>query len=102
VLFRTDSYPDPEQWNEDFVALAPELIDHLADSGVRLVGLDTPSVDLGDSLDLVTHARLHARNMANLESLRLNQVPPGLYTLIALPLRIAKADGSPVRAVLLA
>ncbi|MFQ5501765.1 MAG: cyclase family protein, partial [Phycisphaerae bacterium] len=44
VLFRTGSFPDPENWNNDFAALSPELIDDLHNRGVRLIGIDTPSV----------------------------------------------------------
>ena len=101
VLLRTDSFPDPDTWTDDFRALAPELVDHLADAGVVLVGIDTPSVDVADSKDLPTHARLHAREVANLEGLWLAEVPAGEYTLVALPLRLKDADASPVRAVLL-
>lgn len=101
VLLRTDSFPDPDTWRDDFRALAPELIDFLADAGVVLVGIDTPSVDVADSKDLPSHARLHARDVANLEGLVLTEVPAGRYTLVALPLRLVDADASPVRAVLL-
>lgn len=101
VLLRTDSFPDPDTWSDDFRALAPELVDHLADAGCVLVGIDTPSVDLADSQDLPTHARLHARDVANLEGLWLAEVQAGRYTLVALPLRLRDADASPVRAVLL-
>ena len=56
VLFRTDSYPDPDHFNEDFCSLSPELVMDLAASGVRLVGIDTPSIDPFSSKDLPTHA----------------------------------------------
>jgi arylformamidase len=101
VLFRTDSFPDPERWNEDFNSLSPELIESLADQGVSLVGIDTPSVDPATSKDLPSHQALHRRRVRNLEGLVLTEVPEGLYTLIALPLRIEGGDGSPVRAILI-
>jgi arylformamidase len=100
ILFQTGSYPDPENWTDDFNSLSPELIHHLADQGVRLVGLDTPSVDPADSKALESHQALYQRDMAVLEGLILNQVPPGAYTLIALPLPLKDADASPVRAIL--
>lgn len=100
VLIATGSYPDPESFNEDFAAPEPALIDHLADRGVGLVGVDTPSVDLFDSTELPTHARCLARDMAILEGLVLSHVPEGVYELIALPLRLVGFDASPVRAVL--
>ena len=101
ILFRTDSFPDPNSWNNDFNSLSPELIDFLADQKVITVGIDTPSVDPADSKQLESHAALLRRNDANLEGLTMSHVAPGLYFLSALPLKIAAADASPVRAVLL-
>ncbi len=100
VLIATGSFPDPERFNEDFAALAPELIDWLADRGVRLIGIDTPSVDLFESKELPTHRTILRRDMAILEGLVLDHVAPGPYELIALPLRLMDFDASPVRAVL--
>lgn len=101
VLFRTDSFPDPNEWNGDFNSLSPEVIEFLADEGVLLVGIDTPSVDPADSKELESHQALFRRNVAVLEGLILNQVEPAHYTLIALPLPLKDADASPVRAILL-
>lgn len=100
VLFRTDSFPDPERWSDDFCALSPELIHHLHSLGVVLVGLDTPSVDPAPSKKLESHAALLATGMGVLEGLDLSRVSPGDYTLIALPLNLEAAEASPVRAVL--
>lgn len=101
VLFHTNSFPDPDKWNDDFNSLSPELIDYLADQGVLLVGIDTPSVDPADSKGLESHQALFRRDLAVLEGLILNQVPEGIYTLVALPLKLKDADASPVRAILL-
>jgi arylformamidase len=100
VLFATGTFPDPNHWNNDFAALSPDLIDRLADGGVILVGIDTPSVDLFDSKDLPTHQAILGHDMAILEGLNLRDVPEGVYELIALPLPLAGFDASPVRAVL--
>ncbi len=101
VLFHTGTFPDPEAWNTDFASLSPELIEHLRARGVVLVGLDTPSVDPFESKALEAHHALARTGMRNLEGLLLDAVPEGLYTLIALPLRLEGADASPVRAVLI-
>ena len=101
VLFKTLSFPDPNFWNDDFNSLSPELIHFLADRDVVLVGLDTPSVDPADSKALESHQALFARDVAVLEGLILDQVSPGHYSLVALPLRLKDADASPVRAILL-
>lgn len=100
VLFATGTYPDPNVFNTDFAALSVELVDALHDRGVRLVGIDTPSVDLFDSKDLPAHLAFLRHDMAILEGLVLTGVPEGDYELIALPLRLVGYDASPVRAVL--
>lgn len=100
VLLVTGTFPDPTRWNEDFAALEPDLVDALHALGVRLVGIDTPSVDLFPSKDLPAHKRFLAHDMAILEGLVLKDVPQGLYELIALPLKLEGFDASPVRAVL--
>jgi arylformamidase len=100
VLFATGTFPDPEHFNDNFAALDPELIRHLHREGVRLVGIDTPSVDLFESKDLPAHHACLECNIAILEGLVLKAVPEGLYELIALPLKLQGFDASPVRAVL--
>jgi arylformamidase len=101
VLLRTGTFPDPHEFTTDFAALAPELVDFLAEKGVRLVGIDTPSMDLFDDGELLAHQAILRHDMANLECLWLADVEPGRYVLIALPLRLEGADASPVRAALI-
>jgi arylformamidase len=100
VLFATGTFPDPDDWNSDFASLSGELVDWLASQGVRLVGIDTPSIDLQDDKALESHSRVAAHDLAILEGIALEDVSPGSYTLIALPLKLEGADASPVRAVL--
>jgi len=101
VLFATGSHSDPERFDPDFSALSPELIEWLERHGTLLVGIDTPSIDLLSSSELVSHrATRHGRGLAILEGLVLDGVDAGLYELVALPLRIEGADASPVRATL--
>jgi arylformamidase len=102
VLFRTGSFPDPDDFNEDFASLSAPLVQWLADQGVRLVGIDTPSIDLFDDAILESHQAVARNDLAILEGIVLTDVAPGLYTLIALPLKLEGADASPVRAVLVA
>ena len=99
VLVRTRRRT-PALWSDDFAAFAPATLRWLADRGVRLVGIDTPSVDPADSKTLDSHQVLLARDLRVLENLLLDDVPAGDYELIALPLRLTSADASPVRAVL--
>lgn len=100
VLIRTGTQPDKRVFNPDFAALSPELIALLDEQGVITVGIDTPSVDRSDSKDLPAHHAVLCAQMAIIEGLVLDDVPPGRYELIALPLRLVGFDASPVRAVL--
>ncbi len=100
VLFRTGTSPDPHSWTDDFAYLDPKLVRRLGKLGVKLVGIDTPSVDPFHSKDLPAHHVLLELGMRNLEGLDLSEAPAGDYELIALPLRLVDADSSPVRAVL--
>lgn len=100
VLLATGTYPDPEEFNEDFAALSPELVGQLHGEGVKLIGIDTPSVDPFSSKELPAHKTFLKHDMAILEALVLRNVPPGIYELIALPLKLVGFDASPVRAVL--
>ena len=67
---------------------------------MRLIGIDSPSLDPEDSKTLDAHHAVAAADMRILEGLVLDDVPEGRYELIALPLKIAGADASPVRAIL--
>jgi len=100
VLFRTyDKFPH-KAWASSFTAVDPAAITALAERGVRLIGLDSPSLDPQESKTMDSHlAVLHA-DMRVLEGLVLDHPPPGAYELIALPLALAGLDAAPVRAVL--
>ena len=100
ILFRTDSWPDPGQFPDRIPVMARDLPDWLGQRGAMLVGLDLPSVDALDSKTLDNHHALGRNRIAILEGLWLDHVPGGRYELIAPPLKITGADGSPVRALL--
>jgi arylformamidase len=68
--------------------------------GLRLLGVDAPSVDPRESKSLPVHHMLFSGNAYILENLDLRRVPPGPYELIALPLKLMALDAAPVRAVL--
>ena len=99
VLVRTCTSA-PVAWSPEFSAFAPETIAWLAGLGVRLVGIDSQSVDPADSKTLPSHQQLLKLDVRVLENLVLDDVPAGDYELIALPLKWTLADASPVRAVL--
>jgi arylformamidase len=100
VLLRTNVCDDKSVFPPRIPTLAPDVPGWLGAQGVRLIGLDLPSVDQVDSKTLPIHHALGAANVIILENLDLRKVGPGTYELIVFPLRITGADGSPVRAVL--
>jgi len=86
----------PDGWP----VLAPRTAAALAARGVRLVGVDAPSVDERESKTLDVHHALFGAGAYVLENLDLRRVEPGPYELIALPQRLEGLDAAPVRAVL--
>ncbi|HYW56049.1 MAG TPA: arylformamidase [Polaromonas sp.] len=98
VLFRT-ARTASQSW-ASFTAIAPGTLALLATRNIALVGIDTPSVDPATSQDLPCHQLLLKHDLRLLENLVLDDIPAGDYELIALPLKLTRADASPVRAVL--
>ncbi len=102
VLLRTAHHAS-QSW-ASFTALGQQTLALLATKNIanplRLIGIDTPSVDPANSQDLPCHHQLLTRDLRVLENLVLDDVPEGDYELIALPLKLMRADASPVRAVL--
>lgn len=99
VLVRTYD-KQPTEFREDFVSMSVEAAQYLADNKAKLIGLDTASMDPFDSTTAAAHKVLLPAGIALLENLVLDQVEPGPYELIALPLKWPGLDASPVRAVL--
>jgi arylformamidase len=100
VLVRTYERMPVNRWDPDLAAYAPDTVERLADLGVKLIGIDTASIDPADSMPLLSHQVIRRRNLRVLENLVLDDVPEGDYELIALPLKLVTADASPVRAIL--
>ena len=99
VLVRTYAR-QPAAFDLELAAFAPQTVERLADLGVRLIGIDTASIDPADSKALPSHQVIRRRGLRVLENLVLDEVAEGDYELIALPLKLTSADASPVRAVL--
>jgi arylformamidase len=88
--------PFPAAWP----CLTPDAAARLVAGGLRLLGVDAPSVDARDSKTLTVHRVLFTGDANILENLDLGEVAAGAYRLHAYPLRIAGLDAAPVRAVL--
>ncbi len=99
VLIRTYQR-QPEVWDSAFTAVSAEAITWLAGEGVRLIGVDTPSLDPASSKTMDAHKAVFAHDMRILEGLCLDEAPEGAYELIAPPLKLEGLDAAPVRALL--
>ena len=84
-----------EGFDPGYAALTADAAGWLSADGIRLVGLDTPSVDFFAASDFPVHRRLLAENVIIIENLVLNGVSSGAYELLCLPLRLAGCDGAP-------
>jgi arylformamidase len=100
VLFRTYGHAPVHTWDAQFAWLDAAVIHTLAARGVRLIGIDTPSLDAQDSKTMPAHHAVRTHGLAILEGIVLDTVAEGDYELIALPLKLMDLDASPVRAVL--
>lgn len=100
VLLRFYETAPQDKWDSRFAAIAPEAILWLADRGVILIGVDTPSLDPQNSKLMDAHHAVYARDLRILEGLVLDDAAEGDYELIALPLKLKGLDAAPVRAIL--
>ncbi|WZY01418.1 arylformamidase [Bacillus sp. FSL W7-1360] len=100
LLVKTKTQTNEHIFPDTLPAVTPEAAAYLQTMGVILLGVDVPSVDEPTSKELAGHHALAKAGIAILENIQLAHVTSGYYELIALPLRLVGADGSPVRAVL--
>ncbi|PKL61697.1 MAG: cyclase [Methanomicrobiales archaeon HGW-Methanomicrobiales-2] len=98
LLLRT-TFSERQQFDPGYPALSVEAADLIADAGVTCLGTDAPSIE-GFHGDGAIHRRLLGSGTVILELLDLSAVPEGNYFMVALPMRLKGADGSPVRAIL--
>ena len=100
LLLRTGRTIADGRFPDEWPALSVDAVALLAARGLRLVGVDCPSVDDRESKTLDTHKALFAAGAQVLENLDLRGVADGAYELVALPLRVEGLDAAPVRAML--
>jgi arylformamidase len=100
LLLRTGRTIATGQFPADWPTLSEACVRELLGRGLRLLGVDAPSVDARDSKTLPVHHMLFSGNAYILENLDLRRVPTGAYELIAPPLKLMALDAAPVRAVL--
>lgn len=98
VLIKT-SFVMGASWQNHYPHLTSEAVRFLAQKGVKLIGIDSPSIDPVDDVLAAHHEAIDA-GVVILENLRLLDVQARHYRLIALPLAIRGLEASPVRAIL--
>lgn len=101
VLLKTQAKVEEEKFKDDYPYIGVDAVQFLAEHGVQLIGIDTPSVDHINSKGLETHHELIKQNFFWLENLNLEHAPAGDYFLVAAPLKLVSAEAAPVRALLL-
>jgi kynurenine formamidase len=116
VLFRTGYgkfYPDRENYFGTakrgleaipllhFPGISVECAHYLIDKkSIKAVGLDTPSMDYGQSKDFPTHRVICGNNRPGFENVaHLDQLPPKGIRVIALPMKIGSGSGAPLRII---
>lgn len=116
ILFKTGwgkFYPDPvkyigtaEKGQEavaklHFPSVHPDLTAWLLKNRkIKALGVDTPSVDYGQSKDFKTHQLLYAENIPGFENIaNIEQLPVKGAYVVALPMKIKDGTGAPLRIV---
>jgi kynurenine formamidase len=113
VLVRTgwaERWPDRKSYygsesaeddsNLHFPGLAEDAAKLLVERKVAAVGIDSPGMDYGQSKDYIVHRTLLGANIPQMENLAsLKELPPKGALVIALPIKIGKGSGGPLRAV---
>ena len=102
ILLRTSNSErcwTTDDFIDDFVYISEEAASHLADTGVRTVGIDYLSVG-GYHVDGGRiHRILIEAGIWIIEGLDLSSAPAGRYDLICLPVKLHGSDGAPARAI---
>lgn len=100
VLFKTLAWKNRSIFPMNIPVISPDLAPYLKANGIKLLGVDLPSVDAIEDSTIKAHKSLGKNNITILEGLVLDDINPGIYELTALPIYLQGSDASPVRAIL--
>lgn len=103
VLFKTDhSYllDRYTRFRSSYVYLEVDACGYLVGKGIRLVGIDSFSIEKHGSSDYMCHKVLLGAGVVILEMVNLKDIDDGDYEMFCLPLKIHKGDGAPARVIL--
>jgi len=80
--------------------LSSSAADYLSSKKINLVGIDSPSIDVGSNKEFSVHKILSKNNIIIVENLaNLEKIKGSKFKFIALPLKLKDATGSPIRAI---
>lgn len=115
VLFKTgygQFYPDAEKYfgtsekgaegiaKLHFPGIDPRAAEWLVQHKVKAVGIDTPSIDYGQSKDFKTHQIMMSANIPAFENVaNLGHLPGTGAYIVALPMKIKNGSGGPLRII---
>lgn len=100
ILLKTACSIGSGSFPESWPTLSEGCARTLLGRGLKLLGVDAPSVDERHSKTLPVHKMIFSGNACILENLDLRRVPAGTYELMAFPIKIMSLDAAPVRAIL--
>lgn len=99
ILLKTqNSYED--QFEPEFVYLSEEAAVFLVSKNIKGVGIDSLTIERNQP-NHGTHKSLLSNQLIIIEGLRLRFVDEGVYTIVALPLKIVGAEAAPTRVLLI-
>lgn len=102
IIFDTGWYKNLEKrfYFEKNPGLSPSAAYYLSSKKINLVGIDSPSIDVGSDKEFSVHKILSKNNIIIVENLtNLKNIPNRNFRFIALPLKLKDATGSPIRAI---
>ncbi len=91
-------YSEKTSFDPEYAYIDQDAADLLAASGIRVIGIDTPSIEAYEGTGDV-HRRILGAGIPVIEYLDLSGVSEGDYYMIALPLKITDGDGAPARVI---
>jgi arylformamidase len=100
ILLKTGCTIGSGSFPESWPRLSETCARTLLGRGLRLLGVDAPSVDERHSQSLPVHKMIFSGNACILENLDLRRITPGYYELMAFPIKMMSLDAAPVRAIL--
>lgn len=89
-----------EPFDLNYTGLELDAAEYLIQSGIRVIGIDTLSIERYNNSGFIVHKTLLSNDVLIVEGLCLKNVTPGKYNYICMPLLIKGSDGAPARVVL--